>query len=74
MTGKTNFERFVLFLFDRRKCEIRGDVDGGKEPKDLTSSRGMFPSAQIKMRYSNQAHYQKQSAGHLSLNIRDENG
>lgn len=33
----------------RRKCEIRGDTDG-KEPKDLTSSRAMFPSTQIKMR------------------------
>ncbi|XP_069700949.1 BTB/POZ domain-containing protein Tiwaz isoform X2 [Periplaneta americana] len=32
----------------KRKCEIRGEADG-KEPKDLTSSRTMFPSTQIKM-------------------------
>ncbi|KAJ9593995.1 hypothetical protein L9F63_014555, partial [Diploptera punctata] len=33
----------------RRKCEIRGEADG-KEPKDLTASRAMFPTTQIKMR------------------------
>jgi hypothetical protein len=43
-------EYAVFFVsFYRRKCEIRGDTDG-KEPKDLTSSRAMFPSTQIKMR------------------------
>ncbi|GLG98810.1 Potassium voltage-gated channel protein Shal, partial [Gryllus bimaculatus] len=32
-----------------KKCEIPRDTDG-KEPKDLTANRTMFPSTQIKMR------------------------
>lgn len=38
------------YFYFRRKCEVVRDVDA-MEPKDLTSSRSLYTSAQIKIRY-----------------------
>lgn len=42
--------KVVSFFNSRRKCEVVRDVDG-MEPKDLTASRSLYTSAQIKIRY-----------------------
>jgi hypothetical protein len=44
-------EVLFLFYYFRRKCEVVRDVDG-MEPKDLTSSRSLYTSTQIKIRYA----------------------